>query len=474
MQAIAGPWSQLVRTVLNELDQYKINDVLDWSKTRGRDFHSVATIIYILDKSHLSYPSVTMLEKWLRRVTPPPKEFSERVLEVFKVFRQLVLTKKHSVVFQKPTRISPIEFVMILVLIDAHYKKHTLTQLADGIRLMRKDVRSKHEDIRANTKVTKTIFGFIRDRWPGKDLKKEPGEKKALDECNANPVPKAVERGKRKRPDDDSSDSDSSEDERPLKMKTKTAIRKSSSTQSKIAPQTSASAPVPSKAPAPKPESGVKVKTESISTPESRSSAPPDRLDKVRQVKQRIGLNASSQDQALTPPPTAPPASMGQALLPQQSAQNFVNNASLPPNMWPNQFQQQMAMRMMFGQNIQPLGQGAMAPPSSNPNVVSPTDPHANQFFSGPPTPNLQGANGQWVGPNDPSNPNGAPTYVQQRSVSVPTIPGLRGSSQGRDSPYDHQSTGTSSRHGSPLQSLSEPPARGGGATNGQDARNGR
>ncbi|KAL5512384.1 hypothetical protein ACEPAG_3376 [Sanghuangporus baumii] len=426
MQAIAGPWPQLVREVLGELDKYNISDALEWAKTRGRDFHSVATIIYLIEKGRgVSYPAVTALEKWLRRVTPPTREFKNHVMEVFAIFRQLVLTKKHSIVFQKPTRVSPIEFVMTVVLINVRYRDHTLTQLTEGIRQMRKDVRSKHDDIRANTKITKTMLGFIHDRWPT-NLKKEPGEK-VLDEYKAHPVQETAKKAKRKRVKySHDSDSESSEDEQPL--------------QSKVEPKTTTSPPVPSKPtprpsvpangepvrpPPPQPEPNVKAKPEATAIPESRSSAQLDRLDKVRRAKERIGLSPASQLHGPTPPPTtSTTSSSGQIVVPpQQPAQNFMNNPNqVPPSqMWPSQFNPMTlaAAQMMFQQ--QSLGQGAMTPPS-NPNIMSPTDSRANPFHSGPPTPNLHGMNGVWPLPNDPNQANVA--NYSQRSVSLPSVPG--------------------------------------------------
>ncbi|KAL5500888.1 hypothetical protein ACEPAH_9275 [Sanghuangporus vaninii] len=434
MQAIAGPWPQLVREILSELDKYNISDALEWAKTRGRDFHSVATIIYLIEKGRgVSYPAVTALEKWLRRVTPPTREFKNHVVDVFTIFRQLVLTKKHSIVFQKPTRVSPIEFVMTAVLINVHHRDHTLTQLTEGIRQMRKDVRSKHDDIRANTKITKTMLGFIHDRWPT-NLKKEPGEKKALDECKAHLVQEPAKKRKRSKysqPDD----SESSEDEQPLQSKVEPKTKTSPPVPSKPTPRPSVPANrEPSRLSTPKPEPNVKAQPEATPIPEPRSSAHSDRLDKVRRAKERIGLSPASQFHGPTPPPTTStiPSSGQIAVPPQQPVQNFMNNPNqVPPSqMWPSQFNP-MAMaaaQMMFQQpNMQSLGQGAM-PPLSKPNIMSPTDSRANPFHSGPPTPNLHGMNGVWPSPNDPHQGN--VSNYSQRSVSLPSVPGAGGSSQ--------------------------------------------
>ncbi|THH05590.1 hypothetical protein EW145_g4688 [Phellinidium pouzarii] len=296
MQAIPGPWSQLIRDVLADMQEYKMGELLDWASARGRDFQSVASATYLMEKPSASYPSAPVIDKWLQRVTPPTKAFRDRVVDTFAVFRQLVMTKKFAGIFQKPARISPIEFIMSVILIDEHMRTLTLTQLAEAIRRLREDVRSKHTDIRANTKIAKTMHAFIMQRFP-MNLKKEPGEKPALTACRENPLPKPREKGKRKRVDSDSDDSDDSTGyERLVKTnKKKEAPHETSSTsvvsKSKLSTARATTTSTPAK-------STVTVKTEPKPTMKT------DRLAALRAAKAKVGLGTSSAPQAPTPPST--------------------------------------------------------------------------------------------------------------------------------------------------------------------------
>ena len=55
------------------------------------------------------------------------------VLETFKIFIALVKDRKYSTAFQKPSRVSPIEFTMTGVLIYHYKKTHSLLQLSNAI-----------------------------------------------------------------------------------------------------------------------------------------------------------------------------------------------------------------------------------------------------------------------------------------------------------------------------------------------------
>lgn len=250
MQAIPGPWSQLIREVLNLMSESRMGEHLEWSSSRGRDFQCVATALYLMEKKDVltkTFPSPIVLDRWLQRVTPPAKVFKERVVDTFCVFRNLVLEKTHSKVFQKPSRVSPIEFVMIAVLIDLYMTKYTLSQLAIAISKMRADVRQKHADVRANSRVTKTLLAFIADKVPGLMKKPENGEKTALQDVRSMPPPSAPrENGKRKRARGSSLESEGSDDAKPLKSKV-SPVKKTARTVSGVASGSKAASPALSK-----------------------------------------------------------------------------------------------------------------------------------------------------------------------------------------------------------------------------------
>ena len=172
MQAIAGPWPSLIRKVQSYvLGEDGFGEDLDWGHDRGRDFQCLATIIFLItNHPNPSFPTTPKLEKWLMTPTPVPSKLHDSVLETFQIFIALVKNKKWNTAFQKPSRVSPIEFTMIGVLIYLYKRKYSLTQLSSAIWQMRADVRKQHQDIRANSKVTKTMFTFLKDRLKVNEL----------------------------------------------------------------------------------------------------------------------------------------------------------------------------------------------------------------------------------------------------------------------------------------------------------------
>lgn len=138
---------------------------LDWDRSRGGDFRCFAQALYIIEKfaeEHVNYSTLLQLENWLARSPDPTPEFREKVHNTYRVFVDLAHDATLKEAFGPPTRISPIEFVMISLLISVHKDQLTPTQLSLAIGLMRADAREKHVDIRMNGRVAKTMIEFIR------------------------------------------------------------------------------------------------------------------------------------------------------------------------------------------------------------------------------------------------------------------------------------------------------------------------
>lgn len=126
--------------------------------------------------------------------------------DTFRIFVTLARDKKYSVSLNRPTRVSPIEFVMIGLLIYLKRQTLSLTQTTSAIEKMRKDVRASHQDIRSNTRVTKHLTEFITKKIKVSELKSDgEGDKPAV-----QAITKAAKTVKRKRPVySDDSDTDS-------------------------------------------------------------------------------------------------------------------------------------------------------------------------------------------------------------------------------------------------------------------------
>ena len=160
----------------------------EWDRSRGGDFRCITQALYIIAKypSSTSIGAISQLEKWLHNPTIKPyarangkkkateldptqdlsndNTFLERVRATFSTFSQLVGDTSLQSFFLKPEwRVSPIEFVMMCLLISV--KKDTLTsqELAMKIGAMRARVRAEHLDIRMNARVAKTMFDFIKE-----------------------------------------------------------------------------------------------------------------------------------------------------------------------------------------------------------------------------------------------------------------------------------------------------------------------
>ncbi|OBZ73327.1 hypothetical protein A0H81_07172 [Grifola frondosa] len=183
MQAIAGPWTTLIRDIqLKVLGEDGFGEDLDWGHARGRDFQCLASIVYLIDNYPTSkFPDATQLEKWLSSSGPVSANFQEGIMDTFRIFIALVKDSKYNAAFQKPTRVSPIEFTMTGVLIHLYRLKFSLQQLSSAIWKMRADVRTKHVDVRANTKVASTMYTFITEDIKGIELQgDEKGDSPAV------------------------------------------------------------------------------------------------------------------------------------------------------------------------------------------------------------------------------------------------------------------------------------------------------
>lgn len=223
MQAIVGPWPTIIREIQSQvLGEDGFQGYLDWGHARGRDFQCVASIGYLIENHPKpTVPSAPTLEKWLLKSDPVSPKLREDLLDTFRVFLVLARDQKYSRSLNKPTRVSPIEFVMIGVLIYLFRDRLSLTQLSSAIEKMRKDVRDEHKDIRANARITKHMMSFMSKRLKISELKTDgEGDKPAAG--------KPTKAKKRKRIAE--YDDDSEEEEKPRKVTVTKAPPAASST----------------------------------------------------------------------------------------------------------------------------------------------------------------------------------------------------------------------------------------------------
>lgn len=206
MQAIVGPWPTVIREIQSQvLGEDGFQGYLDWGHARGRDFQCLASIGYLIENHPKpTVPAAPALEKWLLKNEPVSPKLREDLLDTFRVFLTLARDQKYSGSLNKPTRVSPIEFVMIGVLIYLFRDRLSLAQLSSAIGKMRKDVRDAHQDIRANGRITKHMLLFMSKRLKISELQSDgKGDKPAAG--------KPTKAKKRKRPAGYNDDSDDEE-----------------------------------------------------------------------------------------------------------------------------------------------------------------------------------------------------------------------------------------------------------------------
>src|SRR5712691_127722 len=167
MQAITGHWPNFVREIQSQvLGDDGFGNSFDWGRARGRDFNALASIVYLIEQLPTCKvpPTTQTMEKWLTRTTAIPLKLRTGVLDTFRVYLSLVREKNYKKSFAQ--RVSPIEFVMIGVMIYMKRETLSLTQLSHGVEKMRSDVRSVEKDVRSNGRVSKLLFKFIIEKLP--------------------------------------------------------------------------------------------------------------------------------------------------------------------------------------------------------------------------------------------------------------------------------------------------------------------
>ncbi|KAN0114173.1 hypothetical protein V8E52_006971 [Russula decolorans] len=167
MQAITGPWPNFIREIQSQvLGDDGFGNSFDWGRARGRDFHGLASIVYLIEQlpAHRVPPTALTMEKWLTRTTQVPPKLRTGVLDTFRVYLSLAREKAYKKAFAR--RVSPIEFVMIGVMIFLKREMLGLTQLSHAVEKMRADVRSVEKDVRTNGRVSRLLFRFILEKLP--------------------------------------------------------------------------------------------------------------------------------------------------------------------------------------------------------------------------------------------------------------------------------------------------------------------
>ncbi|KAF8174612.1 hypothetical protein K438DRAFT_1848583 [Mycena galopus ATCC 62051] len=301
LKIITTPRATFVRALqdefLNNDDAGLGGDALAWDRTRGSDFRCLAQTIQCISASPKT-TSIQATEKWLTDPAELSPAFAASIENTYRVYETLVGDPRNSEHF---TKIAPIEFIMIGILVHRQKARLTLEGLAKAVSAMRADVRHHHEDIRNNGKVYKTMVAFI-DGYSGEKVGRgEVCAKDAVEGPNgASGIAAGTKRKAARAPAEEDEDSD--DDYAPTK---RAAPRKRASPKKATALPT----PAPSSTSAPAPTS--------TATPSTPTLPVPNGLDVVRQAKERLeakrlaGLASVSASAAQLPTPNSTPMPFG-------------------------------------------------------------------------------------------------------------------------------------------------------------------
>lgn len=225
LQAVHSSAGTFIRDLLREYVADRLTEHLAWDVGRASDFRGLCTAVYMVQKGTTALPSIQALTKWLQESEDFEEDFAQDVHRTFKIFVWMAEDKECSKCFNltkdnKKLKVSPAEFVSIVVLIHIHKTRLTLRQLSEAIKKMRLNIREVEYDIRLNNRCMKILQNFIKDMEPA-HFKPDPGHSCALvainklfkgrpknDELDVELETTTPQRGSGKRKREDNADDD--------------------------------------------------------------------------------------------------------------------------------------------------------------------------------------------------------------------------------------------------------------------------
>lgn len=178
LQVVNAPRSLFVRELTNKYLKSDSKDdaasgktSITWDRSRAQDFRCFTQALMIIDKPGGAVNSIGTLsaaKKWLSDRSEVTPAFRKEVIETLRTFEAL-LDEEYADrgAFTDPPKVAPIEIICIIALISFYKDKLTMEELSDAIRDMRADVRQKHEDVRMNSRIGKTMMTYIHNINPG-------------------------------------------------------------------------------------------------------------------------------------------------------------------------------------------------------------------------------------------------------------------------------------------------------------------
>lgn len=164
MQVASSPRGTLVREMVTKyVNDGKLGgDAMEWDKTRGVDFRCVSHAIWIISSKASTFGDLSGLNRWLEAKDEVPASLRSTVSRALDTMVKILQHPTLSAPLKtKPSKIAPVEVIMILVLIAFRMSTYSLEELSQAIRKMRDSIRITHVDVRMNNKVGKGLMEFI-------------------------------------------------------------------------------------------------------------------------------------------------------------------------------------------------------------------------------------------------------------------------------------------------------------------------
>lgn len=123
----------------------------------------MATLIYYI----YSFPeeklsvSATAVSQFLQRADPPTDKLRYKIDKIWGNFNDIVKNHQEAALHTVPNRLAPVEFIFLGVAIHMLRPYYDNAQVAEYMGRLRKEIRAKESNMRANSTVTRMIWDFL-------------------------------------------------------------------------------------------------------------------------------------------------------------------------------------------------------------------------------------------------------------------------------------------------------------------------
>ncbi|KZO93092.1 hypothetical protein CALVIDRAFT_540344 [Calocera viscosa TUFC12733] len=172
-QALQGPWPDFLRELRSSYfseDRPESNLLakINWDMSRAKDFQDVVRMAIMINQTIIKdEPPIVSTDKLgeaLEDEDGPSHAFKMEMLKILETFLRLVKEPRYYLAFEG--KVAPVELVMIAVLIGKGMHLAKDSELAEGIKDMRREVRSQVAKgyVMWKPEIVRKMLNFI-DRW---------------------------------------------------------------------------------------------------------------------------------------------------------------------------------------------------------------------------------------------------------------------------------------------------------------------